>query len=109
MYAIRSYYEEGPGVELTPLSPEVSADAIRYRHLEVAFDRKRRSATLTLQGPQDDAPADAAAMRKAGADLYHLRLFRELADALSRLWFNEPETGLLLLRTSGDPERVLAP
>jgi benzoyl-CoA-dihydrodiol lyase len=101
-------HKEGPGVELTPLAPEVSDEAIRYRHVEVVFDRKLRCATITLKGPEGDAPKDAAAMRKAGADLYHLRLFRELEDALSRLWFNEPDTGLLLFQTTGDPDKVLA-
>jgi benzoyl-CoA-dihydrodiol lyase len=74
----------------------------------VEFDRARRTATLTVKGPEGAAPQDAAAMRKAGADLYHLRLFRELDDAICRLWFNEPEIGLLLFKSTGDPDAVLA-
>jgi len=100
--------KEGPGVKLPSLEPEVSDDAIRYRHVVVEFDRTQRSATITVKGPEGDALQDAASMRQAGADLYHLRLFRELDDALCRLWFNEPEIGLLLFKSSGDPDAVLA-
>ncbi len=101
-------HKEGPGVKLPPLQPEVSDDAIRYRYVAVEFDRTERTATITLKGPERDAPQDAAAMRQAGAELYHLRLFRELDDAVCRLWFNEPEIGLLLFKSSGDPDAVLA-
>jgi benzoyl-CoA-dihydrodiol lyase len=37
-----------------------------------------------------------------------LRLSRELSDALCRLRFNEEETGVLLLKTKGDVEKVAA-
>ncbi len=101
-------HKEGPGVKLPPLEPEVSDDALRYRHVALEFDRTLRTATITVKGPEGEAPQDAAALRRAGADLYHLRLFRELDDVLCRLWFNEPEIGLLLFKTSGDPDAVLA-
>ena len=101
-------HKEGPGVKLPPLEPEVSDDAMRYRHVALELDRTLRTATIMMKGPEGDAPQDAAAMRQTGADLYHLRLFRELDDALCRLWFNEPEIGLLLFKSSGDPDAVLA-
>ena len=39
------------GVELEPLEPEVSADGARYKYVELAIDRARRTATLTMRGP----------------------------------------------------------
>ncbi|HET6612219.1 MAG TPA: enoyl-CoA hydratase-related protein, partial [Kofleriaceae bacterium] len=98
----------GPKIELAPLAPEISADAIAYEHVEVALDRKERTATITVSGPDSEPPTTVAAMVEAGSNLWALRAFRELDDALLRLRFNEPEIGLLILHTRGDAQRVLA-
>ena len=96
----------GPGVALTPLRVENGMDRWRYTALEVQIDRRRRTATLTMEGPEEEPPRDAAEARRLGADLWMLRLSRELSDALCRLRFNEEEIGLLLLKSGGDPERL---
>jgi benzoyl-CoA-dihydrodiol lyase len=96
----------GPGVKLTPLNIEASEDRLEYTALTVEIDRVGRKATLTFRGPEGEPPSDAAALRKMGADAWHLRLSRELEDALFRLRFNEEEIGLLLLKSQGDPDRV---
>jgi len=98
----------GPGVPLPPLNPEVTADRLRYSLVDVRLDRKGRTATITLSGPAGDPPPDAAAARREGAALWMLRLSREFSDALCRLRFNEEEIGLLILKTTGDPARVVA-
>jgi benzoyl-CoA-dihydrodiol lyase len=97
---------KGPGVPLPPLSVEAGADTLDYTSLLVAIDRVGRTATVIVRGPEEEPPADAAALREAGAGVWHLRLFREIDDALCRLRFNEPEIGLLILKTEGDPDRV---
>ncbi len=97
---------QGPGVPLPPLSGEAGADTLDYTSLRVAIDRQGRTATIVVRGPEGEPPADAAALRRAGAGAWHLRLFRELDDALCRLRFNELEIGLLILKTEGDPDRV---
>ena len=94
------------GVVLEPLEPEEGHDSIRYRHLELRLDRSARTATLTVCAPEDPFPADRAALRAAGSSLWHLRMARELDDALCRLRFNEPEIGVILLRVAGDPDAV---
>ncbi len=99
---------EGPGVKLPPLDSEIGADRYAYRYVTVDLDRRARVATITLKGPDGPPPADAAALRAQGADAYLFRIFRELDDALLRLRFNEEETGLLLLKSAGDPEQVVA-
>ena len=106
--ATTSPTKDAPGVLLPPLDPEVTEERIAYRHLTVEIHRAGRTATLTLRAPGDAAPADARAMRERGADLWHLRLFRELDDAICRLRFNEEEIGLWLLKTEGDVDTVLA-
>ncbi|WP_428262782.1 2,3-epoxybenzoyl-CoA dihydrolase [Haliangium sp.] len=98
----------GPAVELTPLRPEYHDSGVRYRHVDLAIDRDQRVATLTVSAPTEAPPTSRDDMVAQGADLWSLRAFRELDDALCHLRFNEPELGLVLLRTSGDPAHVLA-
>ena len=100
--------KDGPGVALTPLGPDITADLWSYKTVTVAIDRKGRTATVTLRAPAADPPRDAAEARRQGADLWMLRLSRELSDALCRLRLNEEEIGLLLLRTEGATDRVIA-
>ena len=97
------------GVKLTPLDRTIHEDgSLSYTTVEVAIDRDKRLATLTISGPQDDAPADAAALHAAGADGWMLRCARELDDAILHLRLNELEVGVLVIRTQGDPEKVVA-
>jgi len=96
------------GVALKPLQRTVEADALRYRHVAVAIDRSRRTATLTLQGPQGEQPQTVAEIEAAGADWYPLTFARELDDAILWMRINEPEIGLWLVRSEGDPGAVLA-
>jgi len=96
----------GPGVRLTPLKTDIGRDLWTYSTVAVGLDRKGRTATLTLRGPADEPPADAAAARAQGAGLWMLRLSRELSDALLRLRFNEEEIGVVLIKSIGDPDRV---
>src|SRR5690606_23865894 len=98
----------GPAVELTPIGPTLDGDRWRYRYVEVAIARGQRTATLTMTAPSAAPPETADAMVAEGAELWALRAFRELDDALLRLRFNEPEIGTILLRTAGRPEHVLA-
>jgi len=90
----------GPAVELAPLDS--------YRYVELAIDRDARTATLTVSAPEQAPPADADGMVAQGSDLWALRAFRELDDALLRLRFNEPNIGVVVLHTRGNHEHVLA-
>jgi benzoyl-CoA-dihydrodiol lyase len=47
-------------------------------------------------------------MRERGSDLWALRAFRELDDALLDLRFNRPEIGVVVLQTRGEASKVLA-
>ena len=96
----------GPGIQLTPLNPQISENEIRYRHLTFSIDRARRVATFLVKGPEGPQPVNADEILKSGADFYPLRVFREIDHALLHLRFNEPEIGLLLIKTQGDSEAV---
>jgi benzoyl-CoA-dihydrodiol lyase len=95
----------GPAVKLGAITPEITGDRLRYRHVELTIDRAARTAALTIVGPDAPPPADLAG---AGDALWDLRAFRELDDALLRLRFDYPEVGVVTLRTRGDRAHVLA-
>jgi benzoyl-CoA-dihydrodiol lyase len=61
-----------------------------------------------VRAPTAAQPDNPAAMREAGAELWALRAFRELDDALLNLRFNHESAGLLVVRTAGDRAAVLA-
>ena len=98
----------GPGIELKPLEGNYRADGVDHRYVTVRIDVPARTAELTVRGPAADEPTTAAAMKERGSELWALRAFRELDDVLLDLRFNRPEIGVLVLKTAGDPDRVLA-
>ncbi len=99
---------DATGIALTPIDRTIADDSIEYTSLKVEIDRKGRRATLTLLGPPDLPPADAAAIKDQGARFWPLRLARELDDAILHLRLNELEIGTLIFKSQGDPARVLA-
>jgi benzoyl-CoA-dihydrodiol lyase len=99
---------ETRGIELPPIAPQVDGDTLRFRHVTLELDRAGRRATLTLRGPDEDGPADAEAIRRAGAAWWPLAAFRELDAALLHLRHNEETVGLVLLKTEGSLDAVLA-
>jgi benzoyl-CoA-dihydrodiol lyase len=96
------------GIALTPLSRKFSDDGVAYDYVNVEIDRARRLATITVKGPKDAPPQTVDAMVTQGADFWPLRVARELDDAILHLRNNEFEIGVLLFRTEGDGNRVLA-
>ncbi|WP_435142027.1 2,3-epoxybenzoyl-CoA dihydrolase [Pseudopelagicola sp. nBUS_19] len=99
---------EAQGILLSPLTREIGENgSLTYSLVEVVFDRVGRTATITLHGPDGDAPADMVAFSAEGAQTYMLRLARELDDAILHLRLNEMEIGLLMFRTQGDSNMLL--
>ena len=100
---------DGRGVALTPLERRFAEDGgVAYSSVEVALDRARRLATLTIQGPKGPPPASIAALNEEGAAAWLLRAARELDDAILHLRLNELECGVIALRAQGDPALVAA-
>ena len=95
------------GVELTPLAKTRTDDEISYPHVTARLDRARAVAEITVRGPAEDAPADIAAVHTQGDGFWPLALTRELDDLILDLRTNELELGSWVVRTSGDPVRVL--
>ena len=94
------------GIALTPLNRTFGEDgSVTYSTVEVAIDRDARKVTLTLKGPEEDAPTDMDAFTAQGDQAYLLRLAREFDDAILHLRLNEMEAGLWEIQTQGDPEK----
>jgi benzoyl-CoA-dihydrodiol lyase len=102
----------GPGVKLAPLEVRRGDDGkvvtSDYRYVSLKVDRAARTAEIRVLAPDGDAPTSAAEMRRAGSDLWALRAFRELDDALLDLRFNHEAVGVVLLRTTGSAAAVRA-
>ncbi len=99
---------DAKGVTLPPLERRIDDGGYHYRWVDVAFDRPRRVATLTVTGPAEAGPRDAAGIEALGAHWWPLAMARELDDAILMLRVNELELGTLLLKTRGSIEAVLA-
>ena len=82
----------GQGIALTPLGEN--------RIIEIQIDNAIRSATLTIKGPE-------SVKLEKSADWYPLRLARELDRAILDLRHNQLEIGLWILKTKGDPAKIL--
>jgi benzoyl-CoA-dihydrodiol lyase len=82
----------GAGVKLTPLGES--------RLVRVDLDASTGTATITVRGPE------TAALERS-ADWYPLRLARELDRTILDLRHNQLDIGLWILKTKGDPSKVL--
>lgn len=97
------------GIELTPLKRSFGEDgSVAYSVVEVAIDRDNNKATITINGPDSAVPTSVDALHSEGDQTYLLRLARELDDAILHLRLNEREIGLVVFRSQGDPQAVLA-
>jgi benzoyl-CoA-dihydrodiol lyase len=96
---------EAKAIALPPLDRTLTADAIEYRHVRVALDRNARRAEITLIGP-NTVPATVAEIDSA--DFWPLAAVRELDDAILHLRANEPELGIIVFRSEGEPLKVMA-
>src|SRR5207244_2775804 len=63
---------------------------------------------ITVAGPDDEPPADAAAALEQGVDWWPMAVARALDDLVLRLRTNEGDLGTWVFRTTGDLDRVLA-
>jgi len=96
------------GIKLTPLAKDRSAGAIRYRYVSAKLDPARGVAEITIEGPLSDPPASTEGIHAQGDQFWTLAMTRELDDLILDLRTNEPELGTWVLRTKGDPGKVLA-
>ncbi|HEX5965266.1 MAG TPA: 2,3-epoxybenzoyl-CoA dihydrolase [Pyrinomonadaceae bacterium] len=87
------------GIKLNPLQD--------YKYVKLELNREERYADLTVHAPEGQQPTTAEQIQELGDSYWPLQAYRELDDALLNLRVNEPEIGLVCLRTKGSIESVL--
>ncbi|MFO0664599.1 MAG: 2,3-epoxybenzoyl-CoA dihydrolase [Polyangiaceae bacterium] len=97
-------------VTLPAIEAKRTNEAVTYKYVTLTFDAANggRTATLTVRAPSDDEPKTPEELAKRGAEAWAIRAFRELDDALLELRFNRLGTGVVAVKTEGDPKNVLA-
>ena len=95
------------GITLNPLQVQTTEDTREYKYVSLNFHREKRYVDLTVRGPEADLPAAVDEIQRLGDAYWPLRAYRELDDALLYLRVNEPEIGLVCVRTQGTSANVL--
>ena len=97
------------GVQLNNLQKTtVSNEEITYSTLSVQIDREKKSATITINAPLEDAPENLSEILSQGDNFWLLKCARELDDTILNLRFNELEIGIIVFKTSGEISKVLS-
>jgi benzoyl-CoA-dihydrodiol lyase len=94
------------GISLKPLVRSIEDIQIRYSHLVIDLDRESSSATFTVRGPRQSAPARLEDALAEGCDFWPLAIARELEDAILHLRTNEDTVRSWIFRTEGDIANV---
>ena len=96
------------GIKLNPLEIEETNDSRNYRYVRVQLHRDQRYADLIMRGPEGTQPSTPEEIHELGDAYWPLQAYRELDNALLHLRVNEPEIGLVCLRTEGSIDSVLS-
>jgi benzoyl-CoA-dihydrodiol lyase len=99
---------DAKAIALTPLTRTIEGDRVTYSHVNIEVDRARGLANVTIGGPSDNVPVSIEAAHSLGAKFWPLTVARELEDAILHLRTNEQSIGVVLLRTDGNAQSVLA-
>jgi benzoyl-CoA-dihydrodiol lyase len=96
------------GIPLTPLQRTIDETGRHYEFVDAQVNRETRTVTLTVRAPEPVSALSLDGAVAAGASWWPLQMARELDDAILGLRTNEAELGLWILKTSGNPQAVLA-
>ena len=96
------------GIALRQIRRTIANDdeLVRYDHVTARIERRRGLAEVTILGPGDAPPADAAAAIAQGDQFWPLAVARELDDLILHLRTNEDAIGLWVFKTEGAADTV---
>ena len=96
------------GVALRQIRRTIANDdeLVRYDHVTARIERRRGLAEVTILGPGEAPPADAAAAIAQGDQFWPLAVARELDDLILHLRTNEDAIGLWVFKTEGAADTV---
>jgi benzoyl-CoA-dihydrodiol lyase len=98
----------GRGIKLNPLEFKSTEDSREYKYVGLKLNREKRYADLTVRGPECMPQKTPEQIKEMGDAYWPLQAYRELDDVLLHLRVNEPEIGLVCLRTDGEVSEVIA-
>ena len=96
--------QDAKGIKLTPLARKIDGDRVSYPHVDVEIDRARGACRRDRARAGAERAGVAAAAHALGAAFWPLAVAREVEDAILHLRSNEPEIGVVLLRTDGNAQ-----
>jgi benzoyl-CoA-dihydrodiol lyase len=96
------------GVPLAPLKRVADHAGVHYEYVDAQCNRTARTVTITVRAPESIAELTVERALAAGANWWPLQMTRELDDAILSLRTNELELGLWVIKTTGNPDVVLA-
>jgi benzoyl-CoA-dihydrodiol lyase len=99
---------DAKGVALTPVKRTVDEAGLHYEYVDAQVNREARTVTLTIRVPEAVPAYTVESAVAAGASWWPLQMARELDDAILTLRTNELDLGLWILKTTGNPDAVLA-
>lgn len=94
-------------IELKPLTCDKQEGFLSYDNVKVMLNSKKRMAEVKVLAPTGEEPKTLEAFYAKGSDLWVLKTYRELEDAILQLRFNHPDVGLIVFKTEGNPNHVL--
>ena len=109
--------KRGKGIALEPIVPRIEGTTLAegkaliqyyYNHIDLSVDVAARVATITMRAPTEAPPSTPDAIQAGGAAQWSLRAFRELDDAILRVRVDHLDVGIVLLKTTGNAELVVA-
>jgi len=95
------------GITWSSVAPKVDGTSFDYQYVSLVVDENARTAELTVRAPSDSEPVVAEKMLAKGADLWALRAYRELDDALLRLRMHYLDVTLVTLKSEGKAQLLL--
>src|SRR5260370_1241407 len=96
------------GVALAPLKRTIDEAGLHYGYVDVQWNREARTATITVRAPQSTPEVSLDKVDAVGVNWWPLQMARELDDAILTLRASELDLGLWILKTTGNPDAVLA-
>ena len=94
-------------MKLESVAPTIEEGVYQYKYVTLSVDEIKRVAELTVRAPESAQELSADDMFAQGSDLWALRAYRELDNAILQLRMNHLEVGLILLKTEGNAEHIL--
>jgi benzoyl-CoA-dihydrodiol lyase len=96
------------GIKLNPIDVEITPSGLEYKYVSLILYRDRRYADLTIRGPECSPKKSVAEIEQTGDSFWPLQAYRELDNALLHLRINEPEIGLICVRSEGEISNVIS-